>query len=111
VRRDVEPHRGWPLQLLGRVALVYAVAALALPCLAAVPWGLLVFVPFWLGGLVLAVTVFVVARRDLALIEAGRIDSQGPQATAAARDRALKAAALCLLVLVIGAVLVALRWR
>jgi hypothetical protein len=111
VRRDVQPHRGPPLRLLGSLALNYGVGALVLPCLAGVPWGLLVFVPLWLGGLGLAVAVLVVARRDLALMEAGKMDPEGRPATAVARDRARWAASLWLQVLMAGAIVVACRWR
>ena len=99
------------MRLLGSVALLYAVAALALPCLAAIPWGLLVFVPLWLGGLIPAMAVLVVARHDLARMAAGKMDLEGRPATAAARDAALKATALSLLTLVIGAGLLVARLR
>jgi hypothetical protein len=111
-RRNCVPHRGPLLRLLGTAAVLYAVAALTLPCLAVIPRGLLVFVPLWLGGLASAVAVLTLARRDLALMAAGRMDPAGRPATATARDRATNAAALSFLVLVIGAgLLVARFWH
>jgi hypothetical protein len=69
VRRDAEPHRGHVLVVLGAVSL----------------WcGLLSFllvVPSLLG-LPLGVAVFVMARRDLGKMRAGRMDCRGVQTTA-----------------------------
>jgi hypothetical protein len=76
VRRDVEPHRGRLLRVLGAAALVCGILALVL----AVP-GLI--------GLPVAVAVLVLSGRDLGRMRRGLLDPAGRAETEKARDFAL----------------------
>jgi hypothetical protein len=76
VRRDVAPHRGHWLRALGVTAVVCGLLSvcLGLPALVALP----------LGGI-----LWVVARRDLARMDAGLLDPAGRGETEQARDQAV----------------------
>lgn len=75
VRRDSEPHRARLLLVLANVSCCSAVT------------GLFLFVPA-LVGLPVGIVASLMARRDLALMDAGRMDPRGAGASAKAWDRA-----------------------
>jgi hypothetical protein len=86
VRRDVEPHRGHWLRLLGGIALILGLVS----CL--------VF-PFVLLSLPLSAVVLLLARRDLARMRAGTTDPAGRKATIEARFEASLSVAVSFLML------------
>jgi hypothetical protein len=75
VRRDCEPHRGALLDRLGGLSIVFGLLAM-------VSWA-----PAFLG-LPLAFLVLIVARDDLAKMDAGRMDPDGRLQTERAQDHA-----------------------
>jgi hypothetical protein len=93
VRRDCEPHRAELLRALSVTALVCAgfAGCLAVPAVV---------------GLALGVTVWLLGRRDRALMSAGLMDPAGGRPTHDAQDMAVVAAALCLVAAVSWAVAV-----
>jgi hypothetical protein len=92
VRRDCAMHRGPLLGLLATLSVIVG-------CLAAgLLWPAIVSIPF-------ALVVWAMARRDLALMDAGLMDPQGRKATQEARNTALGAALLPLLGVLIWALL------
>ena len=68
VRRDCQPHRGLLLMILGHAGLLWA----GLGCL----YGLSTVV-----SLPLSITAWVLARRDLAKMDAGEMDARGMEGT------------------------------
>ena len=95
VRRDCEPHRGGMLRGLGIVSLILPLAFLLLS-------PLLGFV----AGVSLGLTVWVLAGRDLAKMDAGLMDSDGRRATKSARRLGLAGVLVSLGILILGVLLV-----
>lgn len=99
VRRDCEPHRGPMLRGLGIVSVVLVpVGALASPLIGVV------------AGVALGLTVWVLAGRDLARMDAGVMDPEGRRETQSARRLGLAGVLasfglLALVVLVVAALL------
>ena len=93
VRRDCEPHRAGLLRALSVAALLCAGLAgcLALPTI---------------GGLVLGAAVWLLGRRDRALMSAGLMGPAGRGETWDAQVMTVVAAALCVIALVSWAVAV-----
>jgi hypothetical protein len=91
VRRDCEPHRAEMLRDLAVTALVCAgfAGCLAVPAVA---------------GLVLGAAVWLLGRRDRAMMSAGLMDPAGRAVTRDAQSMAVVAAALCLIAAVSWAV-------
>jgi hypothetical protein len=97
VRRDCAPHRGRLLLALATAAVVCGgLSILGAPALLTLP---------------LAVAVWVLARRDLARMAAGRMDPAGQPLTAEARDRAVVAAIICVIYLAFFTAVLFLRSR
>jgi hypothetical protein len=78
-RRDYEPHRADVLLVLGALSLLLGMASIA--------GGLTA-----LAGLPLGLVIYLMARRDLGEMAAGRMDPAGARATDAARAFAVGAA-------------------
>jgi hypothetical protein len=100
VRRDVEPHRDRLLRLLGIASLVIPFAGLFLSPLIGL-----------VAGVSLGLTVWVLAGRDLAKMEAGLMDPDGRRETKSARRLGLAGVlvSLAVLILVVAAVIAVLR--
>jgi hypothetical protein len=95
VRRDCEPHRGGLLRGLGIVSLVVPFAGLVIsPAIGIV------------AGVSLGLTIWVLAGRDLAKMDAGVMDPNGRRQTRSSRRWALAGVLVSvgLLVLVVAAV-------
>ena len=100
-RLDCEPHRATLLRWLANVGLLGATFAYCpcacAPCLCLVWWAaafeVLVLTALALGllGAWLGLTALVLARRDLAGMQTGRIDPSGALETRFARERGLAA--------------------
>jgi hypothetical protein len=84
-RRDVEAHRGGLIATMGNISLAAGLASLCLMGL-----GALLSVP-------LGLTTWVMANRDLALIQAGLMDPAGKAQTANGRSAAIAGVVLGLL--------------
>lgn len=112
VRRDCEPHRGGVLMGLGAAALAVSIVPLpaSLYALLEPPRGGAVFALLWSAGVALGLAASALARRDLAEIEAGRMDPEGRRAAAEARHRAFLAGAVSLVALLAGAPLLLAAW-
>jgi hypothetical protein len=99
VRRDCEPHRGGVLRALGIASLVVPPAGLLIAPLIG-----------FVGGIALGLTVWALAGRDLAKMDAGLMDPDGRRATMSARRLGLTGVLvslgmLVLLVLVVSALM------
>lgn len=94
-RRDLPPHRGDLLRVLGMVsALISMLTCLVLPGLIALPLGL---------------ATWLMARHDLRLMESGQMDREGMPATLAARRRGVSAVVTVLLLWLLVACALLLR--
>jgi hypothetical protein len=110
VRRDCTPHRGPLLGFLSGVALLGALLSYGVLILVPQPLGLIAFGPLWLAALAFAVTVYAIARKDLASMAAGLMDPDGGPTTTGARNRAFGAVTVCLMGVLQVGVLLGVLW-
>ena len=95
VRRDCEPHRGEMLRGLGILSVVMPFTALLVSPLIG-----------FIAGVALGLTVWVLAGRDLARMDAGQMDPDGRRLTRSARRLGLAGVLVSfgILLLVVGIV-------
>jgi hypothetical protein len=96
LRRDCEPHRGGMLRGLATAGLILPLAGLLLAPLVG-----------FVAGVSVGLTVWVLAGRDLAKMDAGRMDPDGRRLTQSARRLGLAGVLVSLGALALGGLIVA----